>query len=298
MSGGIYIIQVENNVAMNAPAKLGVPLRCPPASALLLALGLCAAPASAASESRAAAPASQTNVAQLNEEGASLYAARDYRHAIEKFIQAYAVDSDPNLLFNIARCYEELGETDAAIEKYEAFLKTPGADAKGRQRARESLAALRESADAAHQNPGSSSASAPSHETSAAGGSSEATPAEAPKGPNYLPWVVLGGSVVAAATGTAFYLMGVSDHNKVEDAPGFGDPTAVTPMTHHQAQDLVDSGKTKKLVGGIGFGVAGALAATYVVLLVTQDRPAPSEGPSLALDWSPRGPSFSVQGSF
>jgi hypothetical protein len=296
VSAGTYIIQVENNVAMNASAKLGVLLRGPPAPALLLALGLCAAPASAANESRAAAPASQTNVAQLNEEGAALYAARDYRHAIEKFIQAYAVDSDPNLLFNIARCYEELGETDAAIEKYEAFLKTPGADARGRQRARESLAALREAADGRqHAAP---SAGAPSHETGAAASSSEPAQADAPKGPSYLPWVVLGGSVAAAAAGTAFYLMGVSDHNKVENAPGFGDPTAVTPMTRQQAQDLVDSGKSKKLIGGIGFGVAGALAATYVVLLVTQDRPAPSEGPSLALDWSPRGPSFSVQGSF
>jgi tetratricopeptide (TPR) repeat protein len=282
---------------MNASAKLGVLLRCPPAPALLLALGLCAAPASAANESRAAAPASQTNVAQLNEEGAAFYAARDYRHAIEKFIQAYAVDSDPNLLFNIARCYEELGETDSAIEKYEAFLKTPGADARGRQRARESLAALREAADTARQHA-EPSAGAPSHDASAAADGSEASRAEEPKGTNYLPWVVLGGSVVAAATGTAFYLMGVSDHNKVENAPGFGDPTAVTPMTRHQAQDLIDSGKSKKLIGGIGFGAAGALAATYVVLLVTQDRPAPSEGPSLALDWSPRGPSFSVQGSF
>jgi tetratricopeptide (TPR) repeat protein len=282
---------------MNAPAKLGVLLRSRPAPALLLALGLCAAPASAANESRAAAPASQSNVAQLNEEGAALYAARDYRHAIEKFIQAYAVDSDPNLLFNIARCYEELGESDAAIEKYEAFLKTPGADARGRQRARESLAALREAADAARQNA-AAPAGAPSREASAAAGSSETSQAEAPKGPSYLPWVVLGGSVAAAALGTTFYLMGVSDHNKVENAPGFGDPSAVTPLTHQQAQDLVDSGKSKKLIGGISFGVAGALAATYVVLLVSEDRPAASEGPSLALDWTPRGPSFSVQGSF
>lgn len=282
---------------MNASAKLGVSLRCRPAPALLLALGLCAAPASAANESRSAAPASQTNVAQLNEEGAALYAARDYRHAIEKFIQAYAVDSDPNLLFNIARCYEELGETDAAIEKYEAFLKTPGADARGRQRARESLAALRE-AEAAHQNTATPNPSASNHESGAAAGSSEATQADAPKGPSYLPWVVLGGSVVAAAAGTTFYLMGVSDHHKVENAPGFGDPTAVTPLTQHQAQDLVDSGNSKKLIGGISLGVAGALAATYVVLLVTEDKPAASEGPSLALDWSPRGPSFSVQGSF
>jgi hypothetical protein len=291
------IIQVENNVVMNASAKLGVLLRCRPAPALLLALGLCAAPASAANESRAGAAASQTNVAQLNEEGAALYAARDYRHAIEKFIQAYAVDSDPNLLFNIARCYEELGETDAAIEKYEAFLKTPGADARGRQRARESLAALREAAEASRQNAAAPSAGVPSRESSVAA-SSEPSQADAPRGPSYLPWVVLGGSVAAAAVGTTFYLMGVSDHNKVENAPGFGDPTAVTGLTQHQAQDLVDSGKSKKLIGGISFGVAGALAATYVVLLITDDRPSASEGPSLALDWSPRGPSFSVQGSF
>src|SRR5688572_30400720 len=103
-------------------------------SSLALCLAVAVGPASArAAETRsnAAAPANQANVAQLNEEGAAFYAARDYRRAIEKFIQAYAIDTDPNLLFNIARCYEELGEVDAAIEKYETFLKTPGADTRG-----------------------------------------------------------------------------------------------------------------------------------------------------------------------
>ena len=57
-------------------------------------------------------------VSELNEAGAKYYSARSYRRAIEKFIEAYAIDRDPNLLFNIARCYEELGETAAAIEKY------------------------------------------------------------------------------------------------------------------------------------------------------------------------------------
>src|SRR5262245_35190742 len=116
--------------------------------AVLTSVAVALAPAAAvAADNRTApapAPASTTSVAQLNEEGAALYAVRDYRRAIEKFIQAYAVDADPNLLFNIARCYEELGEIDAAIEKYETFLKTPGADTRGRQRARESLTALRD----------------------------------------------------------------------------------------------------------------------------------------------------------
>src|SRR5688500_15364231 len=104
--------------------KASANTRHPMLVATLLALGLGSAPAIAAAQARPAAIGTQgsTGVAQLNEEGAALYAARDYRRAIEKFIQAYAVDADPNLLFNIARCYEELGETDAAIEKYEVFV--------------------------------------------------------------------------------------------------------------------------------------------------------------------------------
>ena len=157
------------------------------------------------------------------------------------------------------------------------------------------MAALREAADAAHQKTATAGASGQSRD---AGAGSNESHADAPQGPSYLPWVVLGGSVVAAAAGTTFYLMGVSDHNKVENAPGFGDPTAVANISRRQAQDLVDSGDSKKLIGGVSLGIAGALAATYVVLLITEDRPAPNEGPSLALDWSPRGPSFSLQGSF
>jgi tetratricopeptide (TPR) repeat protein len=272
---------------MKASSKLRLPL--------LLVLGLCAAQVGAA-EGRAVAPANQANVAQLNEEGASFYAARDYRRAIEKFIQAYAIDSDPNLLFNIARCYEELGETDAAIEKYETFLKTPGADARGRQRARESLTALREAAETARRNPAGSGDRSPSPEASSAK-ESPAQP-EAREGASAWPWVVLGGSVVSAAVGTTFYLMGVSDHDEVTEAQGFGDPNAVTGMTQRQAQDLVDSGDSKKLIGGISLGLAGVLAATYVVLLITDDSPSASEGPSLALDWSPKGSSLTFHGSF
>jgi hypothetical protein len=257
-----------------------------------MAWGLVATPGSAA-EARAGAPSATTptNVAQLNEEGASLYAARDYRRAIEKFIQAYAVDSDPNLLFNIARCYEELGEVDAAIEKYEAFLKTPGADTRGRQRARESLQVLRESGGK------------PIGTSAAAGTSSAAPPSaevgtETTKGHGNWPWVALGGSVVFAAVGTTFYVLGISDHNQVTDAEGYGDPGAVSDMTRSEAEELVSSGDTKKLVGGISLGLAGALAATYVVLLVTGDDPGPSEQPSLAFDLSPHGSTVMLQGSF
>lgn len=263
-----------------------------------LALGTLALPASAANESRGGAASNQASVAQLNEEGAAFYAARDYRHAIEKFIQAYAIDSDPNLLFNIARCYEELGENEAAIEKYEQFLKTPGADAKGRQRARESLTALREAlaAGASGGPAASSSAAAPPSERSSA--ASEPAVDAAPSGPSPWRWVVLGGSVLSAAVGTTFYVMGASDHSEVTDARGYDDPTQVASLTQKQAQELVDSGDSKKLIGGISLGLAGALATTYVVMLVMQDEPEATEAPSLALDWSPSGTSLTWQGRF
>jgi len=273
-------------------------------------LGVCAALAASlavahASPARAADPrpgapasANASGVAQLNEEGAALYAARDYRHAIEKFIQAYAVDADPNLLFNIARCYEELGEVDAAIEKYETFLKTPGADTRGRQRARESLATLREARDRAAEPPPARAPAAA--ETSAA--APAAPPAEAAETSSVLPWVTLGGSLAFAAVGTTFYLMGASDHGKVTDARGYGDSSAVSDMTRREADDLVSSGDTKKLIGGISFGLAGALAATYVVLLITDDETASEPGPAgnlaLSLAPSPRGGQLSLQGSF
>jgi tetratricopeptide (TPR) repeat protein len=273
--------------------------------ALLASAALALAPSAArAADNRPSpAPANASSVAQLNEEGAALYAARDYRRAIEKFIQAYAVDSDPNLLFNIARCYEELGETDAAIEKYETFLKTPGADTRGRQRARESLTALRQA-----KNSAPASAEPPLEPSGAAappGPEAAPVPAAANDEPSgsALPWVVLGGSVAFAVVGTTFYLLGASDHSKVTDARGYGDPSAVAEMTRQEADDLVSSGDTKKLMGGISFGLAGALAATYVVLLVSADdesSPEPTPGPALGFSLVPSrdGTSVLVQGSF
>jgi tetratricopeptide (TPR) repeat protein len=272
---------------------------------MLASLAVAAGPGAAYAadpRSSAAAPANQTGVAQLNEEGAALYAARDYRHAIEKFIQAYAVDTDPNLLFNIARCYEELGEVDAAIEKYETFLKTPGADTRGRQRARESLATLRETRDRG-PSPESSAAQQKAAPAESARPAPAASTADTGEASSVLPWVTLGGSVAFAAIGTTFYLLGASDHSKVTDARGYGDQSEVSTMTRREAGDLVSSGDTKKLVGGISFGLAGALAATYVVLLVTHDEenasePEPAQNLGLSLAPSTHGAALSVQGSF
>jgi len=232
-------------------------------------------------------------VDELNEAGAKYYSARSYRLAIEKFIEAYAIDHDPNLLFNIARCYEELGETAAAIEKYEAFIAAPGADASGRLRAEESLRALRglpvEGTDEKEKE-------APASTPDAEGGSG----AE-PSTVGVLPWVALGGGVVVAGLGATFYALGASDHAEVTSAPGYGDPSTVYPMTESEATALVESGNTKKVVGAIGLGLGGALIATSVVLFVTAGKSGPARESSalrFTVDPGPRRLSLGVTGSF
>lgn len=283
---------------MKASAKVHLPFL----AAVGVAWSLGASPARAADTRPAAAPSGNaSNVQQLNEEGAALYGARDYRRAIEKFIQAYAIDTDPNLLFNIARCYEELGEIDAAIEKYQAFLKTPGADARGRQRARDSIRALEQSKNAAPQ----AGAAPQTATTEAAEPESQptnmTTTGDAADAGSAWPWLTLGGSVVFAAVGTTFYVLGAGDHADITDAGGYDDPDGVSPMTRREADALVSSGNTKKVIGGIGLGVAGALAITYVALVLSEDEEEEDVSqPSLGFSVSPgrSGAAVSVQGSF
>ena len=88
------------------------------------------------------AAARAASVQKLSDEGAALYQARDFNHAIDKFQRAYAVDPDPNLLYNIAKCYDALGDNKTAIEKYEQFINSPGADSAARVKAQESVRVL------------------------------------------------------------------------------------------------------------------------------------------------------------
>src|SRR5688572_19127953 len=101
---------------------------------LLLGVTLWAAPAPAQTASNDAARA-----VQLNEAGAELYSAGNYAGALAAFERAYSLIMEPNLLFNIAGCYERLGQPARAVEYYERFLRAPHADPEGQKRARDAL---------------------------------------------------------------------------------------------------------------------------------------------------------------
>lgn len=251
-----------------------------------------AAAGQAASSHTASAARAAARAAELNERGLERYGALDYRHALEHFIEAHTLDGDPNALFNIARCYEKLGERAAALEKYQLFVATPGADAAGVERARTSIGDLEREREAN---------SAASEQASAA--AAEASPPRASAPPaaetHWLPWLTLGGSAVFLAAGASVYALGASDHAKITDQRGYGNPDVPVNMTWRQASHLVHAGDTKKLMGGIGLGLGGALGAAALTLFLSESHSEAKE-PSLAVETAvlPRGGALSVAGTF
>ena len=239
------------------------------------------------------------SASKLTEEGLFLYKGRDYRHAIEKFLQAFALDPDPNLLFNTARCYEAMGDTDNAIEKYEAFLSKPDADPQGKRRATDAVRALRQAKEAPAATvapaarPGSGTPAAESEGSRPAAKALSPAPAAEPESSSVVnaATVTLTIGVVSLAAGAVAYALGMSDHNKVTSSAGYGMMGQVDPLTEGQAHALVDSGKTKKLFGVIGMGLGGALVATSAALFMFgshSETPAKEAG-KVAIGIAPMG---------
>ena len=265
----------------------------------ILALGLAwGEPAVAAEDGSASVAIPDVEAARavaLNEEGAALYAAHDYRRAVEKFIQAHAIDADPNLLFNIASCYEKLGDADAAMEKYRDFLAAPAADAEGRQRAEKAIDVLSHAAPEA-----SPPTSLPPEPPPRAPTEPPAPAAQArSEAPRLLPWLAVGGGVLGVA-GATLYTLGAQDHAQVTGTPGYGDSNAVAPMTRAEADELVRSGNTKKWIGGTSLVLGGALLTSYLVIWLLDDGGSvgPEPEPRLSVSTDKSGATVAWTGAF
>lgn len=93
--------------------------RCPWAFTAALALSLCLAFA-------APAAAQDDDPEAMFSQGVELFNAGEYRDAAEKFRQVFEVDPNPFMLFNIARCYHELGDLETAAKYYDRSLALDG----------------------------------------------------------------------------------------------------------------------------------------------------------------------------
>ena len=101
-----------------------------------------------AQQSGALTPEQQKRSDALVKEAVESYSERRYEEAIELFKQAYEIQQEPELLYNIARSYERLSDNENAVEWYQRFLDVPGTTGELRTRARDNIAALRREIDA------------------------------------------------------------------------------------------------------------------------------------------------------
>src|SRR5690606_1047944 len=112
----------------------------------------------------------------LSASAVEAFEAKDYDTAIELFEKAYDADPNPNYLFNIGRVFEEKGDLQSAIDRYERFVKSPGVDLESRKFANERLRVLREIV------AGEDEAKKPSGETTPAGPQTDPTGPQDPAG--------------------------------------------------------------------------------------------------------------------
>jgi tetratricopeptide (TPR) repeat protein len=64
----------------------------------------------------------QKKAADLFKKAGEAYRKGEFQATVDLLNQAYALDPQPVLLYNLARAHEGLGDTDAAIDAYERFL--------------------------------------------------------------------------------------------------------------------------------------------------------------------------------
>lgn len=111
--------------------------------AALLATGPSLALARVDAAPSAASPETTADAEALSEQAVEAFSAKRYDESIGLFEQAYALDANPNYLFNIGRVYEEKGDLEQAVAHYQKFVSQPGVDLESREAATERLKVLR-----------------------------------------------------------------------------------------------------------------------------------------------------------
>jgi tetratricopeptide (TPR) repeat protein len=228
------------------------------------------------------------------DDAVAAYGSKDYKKAIEGFGKAHAIDPKVNLVFNIAKCHEALGENTEAIAKYTEFADTPGADAPSRAKALQTAKALQEIEDAKKPKPPEVSKPEP-HSPSV-----DPTPspkAEAP-GPSPFPWIMIGtGAAFGAAGGVfAFLASGARDDAKSNCK---GAPNAY--LCNANAESPLGRDATYSLLADIGFGVGLVAVGIGVVSLITRGptkREAKVPAPFARVFIGPTRANFGVGGAF
>ncbi len=111
---------------------------------LVLFAALIAPPTLAHAQDSGEEVSETTEYKRLLADAQKMYSEEDFEGAAQAYEAAYALKPNPNLLYNVARIYEKMGEFEKALGFYERFAKEPDIKLSARKDAIERLKALRD----------------------------------------------------------------------------------------------------------------------------------------------------------
>lgn len=220
----------------------------------------------------AAAPAPaqtpQARAAELFSKGAEAYRRGDLQQAVTSLREAYALDPQPVLLYNLGRAYEDLGDIDSAVATFSRYLEAdPNAADRGAieqrletlKRQHDERLALERQRDAERARADAEKAERVRREHDAA---------QVHHSRSVGPYIVGGIGVAGLATGVVFGLVAKSKHD-----------AAATPSTTQQdAIDQQDTAKTFATISTVSLIAGGLLAAAGVTWWLLDNRASSKQG--------------------
>jgi len=163
--------------------------------------------------------AAKARAAELFQESVDSYRKGDFRTTIALLQEAYALDPQPVLLYNLARAYEGVGDTDSAIDAYTRYLALdPKARDRGAieqrittlRRARDEKIALQKQSDVDRRNAQEQAKRSAKEKADSDAKNSSA--ASKPHHRSAWPYVIGGVGLAGLAAGSVFGLMALSEH--------------------------------------------------------------------------------------
>lgn len=275
--------------------SFGLSLSLALAPSLVLAAPPASEPPPEGTPEPAVSQADKTEAEQLSGQAIGEFNAKNYDKAVELFEQAYALDPQPNYLFNIGRVYEEAGNLESAVVFYGRFVKQPGVDIDAREVSLERLRVLRAIIEETKQ-PDEKPDPEPEPEV-------EPEPQVEPE-PVVDPSIEQDKRKRKAMRGAGFGLLGVGAGvligGIVLGALAQGDTNAAGEAgSLDEKRDLLASGAGKALGGDVMYGIGGALLITGVVLVaIGFSKPKSSSRVAVSPSFGPRGGALSMQMRF
>lgn len=226
-------------------------LRIARATALAICMALALAPSAVAQEESA-----EDRAFRLFQESVEQYRQGRFEVAAELLEEAYGLDADPVLIYNLARAYEGMGDFARSVEAYEQYLRqVPEAPDRGAIEAR--LQTLRREAAESQRHQ--------------AGGSPRPAPSDGIMGP--LPYFLLGLGAAAVGVGALFGILSSQAHQDAVDATDF--TSAYTAQ--EDAEAFAAAANVSFVVGGAILLSGAAWLGLRVLTGGSEDR-APAEG--------------------